>query len=114
MNTRSKTNQLLINVDINFDEASRATKKHIKNGCFKYVCCQKTLSGNPCKRERLINDIYCKQHLPQLTNTHTHSIHDKIIFFFFHPRVIFVINKKMFHSLDIVNHLIVLIIFFNE
>ncbi len=67
MNTRSKTNQLRIKVDINFDEASsawRANKKTIKNGCFTYLCCQKTLSGNPCKRERLINDIYCRQHLP--------------------------------------------------
>ena len=68
MNTRSKTKQLrkmVYTVDIDFDEASsawRANKKPIKNGCFKYLCCQKTLSGNPCKRERLINDSYCKQH----------------------------------------------------
>lgn len=68
MNTRSKTNQLRkmkYTVDIDFDDASsawRANKKPIKNGCFKYLCCQKTLSGNPCKRERLIIDIYCKQH----------------------------------------------------
>ena len=65
MNTRSKTNQLRIKVDIDFDEAStawRANKKPIKNGCFKYLCCQKTLSGNPCKRESLIKDIYCNQH----------------------------------------------------
>ena len=68
MNTRSKTNQLRkieYAVDIDFDEASsawRANKKPVKNGCFKYLCCQKTLSGNPCKRESRINDIYCKQH----------------------------------------------------
>ena len=68
MNTRSKTKQLRkmeYTVNIDFDEASsawRANKKPVKNGCFKYLCCQKTLSGNPCKRERLINDIYCKQH----------------------------------------------------
>ena len=62
MNTGSKTNQLLITVNIYFDEAMRANKKPIKNACFKYVCCQKTLSGNPCKKERLINDICCKQH----------------------------------------------------
>jgi hypothetical protein len=65
MNTRSKTNQLLIKVDIDFDEASsawRSNKKPVKNGCFKYLCCQKTLSGNPCKRESQINGNYCKQH----------------------------------------------------
>lgn len=65
MNTRSKTNQLRIKVDIDFNEASiawRSNKKPIKNGCFKYLCCQKTLSGNPCKRESQTNDIYCSQH----------------------------------------------------
>jgi hypothetical protein len=67
MNTRSKTTQLRIQVYIDFDEASsawRANKKSIKNGCFKYLCCQKTLSGNLCKRESSIDNIYCKQHLP--------------------------------------------------
>ena len=57
MNTRSKTNQLRNQVNIDFDEASRAwraNKKAIENGCFIYLCCQKTLS---VKRERLINDI---------------------------------------------------------
>ena len=68
MNTRSKTNQLRkpeYTVEINFDEASvawRANKKPVKNGCFKYLCCQKTLSGNQCKRESQINGNYCKQH----------------------------------------------------
>jgi hypothetical protein len=72
MNTRSKTKQLRkmeYTVDIDFDEASsawRANKKPVKNGCFKYLCCQTTLSGNLCKRERLINDLYCKQHCVKL------------------------------------------------
>ena len=67
MNTRSKTIQSRNKVDIDFDEASRAwraNKKAIKNGCFIYLCRQKTLS---VKRERLINDIYC------ITLTHKYS-----------------------------------------
>lgn len=68
MNTRSKTKQLRkpeYTVDIDFDEASaawRANKKPTENGCFTYLCCRKTLSGNPCRRESLKNDVYCKQH----------------------------------------------------
>ena len=53
MNTRSKTNQLRNQVNIDFDEASRVWRAN-ENGCFIYLCCQKTLS---VKRERLINNI---------------------------------------------------------
>jgi hypothetical protein len=73
MNTRSQTkkNQLSMNlyeVKINFDEASiswRANKKCIGHGQYKYICLEKTKSGNQCKRESLRSCDYCKAHSPQ-------------------------------------------------
>jgi hypothetical protein len=83
MNTRSKTNKInsnsnmdkeiniklpLYNVEINFDEASeawRANKKYVGNGHYKYICCQKTKSGNQCKRESLKFCDHCKMHSPK-------------------------------------------------
>ena len=85
MNTRSKTKQMnlvmekektneinkpivLYKVEIDFDEASevwRANKKCIGNGHYKYICCQKTKTGNPCKRESLKFCDYCKIHTPK-------------------------------------------------
>lgn len=83
MNTRSKSKKMILeiekatknnkpvvlyNVEINFDEASeawRANKKSIGNGHYKYICCQKTKSGNPCKRESLKFCDHCKIHSPK-------------------------------------------------
>ena len=75
MNTRSQTKKMnliitkdLYEVNINFDEASvswRANKKCIGNGQYKYICLEKTKSGNQCKRESLISCDYCKIHSPQ-------------------------------------------------
>jgi hypothetical protein len=78
MNTRSQTKQMkqnLINqntalytVEINFDEAIdawRANKKSIGNGHYKYICIQKTKSGNQCKRESLKFCDHCKMHQPK-------------------------------------------------
>ena len=72
MNTRSQTkinltkkNIYLYEVEINFDEASidwRANKKCIGNGQYKYICVQKTKSGNNCKRESLKFCDTCKIH----------------------------------------------------
>ena len=70
MNTRSQTkkkhlNMTLYEVNINFDEAIdawRANKKCIGNGQYKYICLQKTKSGNQCKRESLNDYEYCFQH----------------------------------------------------
>ena len=85
MNTRSQTeknkNPDLYKVEINFDEASiswRANKKCIGNGHYKYICIQKTKSGNQCKRESLKFCDHCKIHQPlkkvELTHfTYTHS-----------------------------------------
>ena len=80
MNTRSQTKQMkknLINqntdlytVEINFDEAIdawRANKKSIGNGHYKYICLQKTKSGNQCKRESLKFCDHCKMHQPKVS-----------------------------------------------
>ena len=77
MNTRSQTKKIniekenkktdLYKVEINFDEASeawRANKKCIGNGHYKYICLQKTKSGNQCKRESLKFCDNCKIHCP--------------------------------------------------
>jgi hypothetical protein len=78
MNTRSQAKKInlekenkktdLYKVEINFDEASeawRANKKCIGNGHYKYICIQKTKSGNQCKRESIRSCDYCKIHSPQ-------------------------------------------------
>ena len=78
MNTRSQTKKMniekenkktdLYTVEINFDEASeawRANKKCIGNGHYKYICLQKTKTGNQCKRESLNFCDYCKMHSPK-------------------------------------------------
>jgi hypothetical protein len=78
MNTRSQTkkmifekeklinqNTALYTVEINFDEAInawRANKKSIGNGHYKYICLQKTKTGNQCKRESLKFCDNCKMH----------------------------------------------------
>ena len=69
MNTRSQTeknkNTDLYKVEINFDEASiswRANKKCSGNGYYKYICIQKTKTGNQCKRESLKFCDHCKIH----------------------------------------------------
>lgn len=75
MNTRSQTKKMnltkptyLYKVEINFDEASeawRANKKSIGNGHYKYICSQKTKTGNQCKREALMFCEHCKIHSPK-------------------------------------------------
>lgn len=69
MITRSQTrynNSSIYKIEIDFDKASilwKANKKYIGNGSYKYICCQKTKSGNLCKRESLIHCNYCKIHV---------------------------------------------------
>jgi len=75
MNTRSQSkkmnaiiNKVLYKVEINFDEASeawRSNKKPIGNGHYKYICSQKTKTGNQCKRESLNSCDTCKIHSPK-------------------------------------------------
>ena len=70
MLTRSQTISYikpLYTVEINFDEASeawKANKKYIGNGTYKYICLQKTKTGNPCKKESLPACDFCKVHSP--------------------------------------------------
>ena len=73
MNTRSQTKKMntiktdLYTVEINFDEAIdawRSNKKSIGNGHYKYICSQKTKTGNQCKRESLKFCDHCKMHQP--------------------------------------------------
>lgn len=62
-------NTALYTVEINFDEAInawRANKKSIGNGHYKYICLQKTKTGNQCKRESLQFCDHCKMHQPYL------------------------------------------------
>ena len=53
MKTRSQTNAGILNVNIDFDEASRywnANKKRTGNGSYVYVCGAQLKNGNFCKR----------------------------------------------------------------
>jgi hypothetical protein len=53
MKTRSQTNAEILDVNIDFDEASRywnANKKRTGNGSYVYVCGAQLKNGNFCKR----------------------------------------------------------------
>lgn len=53
MKTRSQTNAEILDVNIDFDEASRswnANKKRTGNGTYVYVCGAQLKNGNFCKR----------------------------------------------------------------
>jgi len=61
-----ETKSPLYEVNIDFDEASRAwkaNKKSIGNGSYKYVCCGITKTGNKCNRQSLDFLDYCKIHM---------------------------------------------------
>jgi hypothetical protein len=63
-----KENIILYMVEIDFDEASecwKSNKKRVGNGCYKYVCCKKTKSGNQCKREAIQGLDCCNLHKNQ-------------------------------------------------
>jgi len=67
MFTRSQSKKPLYEVNIDFDEASRAWKANKKptvNGCYKYICLTKTKQGKACKREACPQCDYCKIHRP--------------------------------------------------
>jgi hypothetical protein len=64
--TMKETKAPLYEVNIDFDEASRAwkaNKKSIGNGSYKYICCGITKTGNKCNRQSLDFVHYCKTHL---------------------------------------------------
>ena len=53
MKTRSQTNAEILDINIDFDEASRywnANKKRTGNGSYVYVCGAQLKNGNFCKR----------------------------------------------------------------
>jgi hypothetical protein len=67
METRSKTffKKQLYEVKINFEEASecwKSNKKSIGNGCYRYICLQKTKTGNVCNRKPDLYQDFCKIH----------------------------------------------------
>ena len=65
MQTRSKSQQNLYTVDIDFDEASKAwreNKKSIGNGSYKYICDSITKNGNKCGRKPLFGSHKCSMH----------------------------------------------------
>ena len=65
MLTRSKAIASLLDIIIDFDEASAAWKSNKKsngNGTYSYICTQYTKTGKPCCRKPLIYSDYCKIH----------------------------------------------------
>jgi hypothetical protein len=65
MDTIKTSNAPLYEVNIDFDEASKAwkaNKKSIGNGSYKYMCCGITKTGNKCNRQSLDFVHYCKIH----------------------------------------------------
>jgi hypothetical protein len=67
-NNSQKTQELTApfpNVEIDFDEASRAwklNKKSTGNGCYKYICVKVKKNGHQCKNDSLKNCEHCKFH----------------------------------------------------
>lgn len=64
MNT-IETMQPLYEVNIDFDEASKAwksNKRSIGNGSYKYVCAKKGKNNKCCLSKCLPGEIYCKTH----------------------------------------------------
>jgi hypothetical protein len=63
MRTRSQAAEL--EVDIDFDEASRlwnANKKRLASGCYYYVCGAELRNGRFCKRKPVKKSDYCHEH----------------------------------------------------
>jgi len=67
MRTRSQTRALAREVNIDFDEASRAwhaNKKKCGNGCYQYLCSAITKNGEPCKNKciPIVGSLFCRIH----------------------------------------------------
>ena len=61
-----KQKSAIYEVNIDFDEASKAwrsNKKNIGNGSYKYLCCKKNKNNNCCLSKCLPGENYCKTHL---------------------------------------------------
>lgn len=72
MNAKSQTHHKIsppYEVNINFDEASehwKANKRHLGNGCYRYVCYIKGKNNNTCIARCLPGKNYCETHLRML------------------------------------------------
>jgi hypothetical protein len=72
MQTRSQTkynNSIIYEVNIDFDEASKAWKENkcsIGNGSYKYICCLLNKNGKKCGIKCMNGEIYCKMHYKNL------------------------------------------------
>jgi hypothetical protein len=63
--SKTKYNNSLYNIDIDFDEASEAwrqNKKHIGQGHFKYTCTGFKKDGSKCISTCYKDSIYCWSH----------------------------------------------------
>ena len=65
MKTRSQTRKQQLEVNIDFDEASRywnMNKKRIGNGCYVYICGQRLKNGKFCQRKLPPDKESCSIH----------------------------------------------------
>ena len=67
MNTRSKTRQLLTELEFTFDfdhssECWKANKKSVGNGCYSYICGFELKNGGVCKKSPLKCSDFCSIH----------------------------------------------------
>ena len=67
MNTRSKTQLLLQQLDFEFDfdhssECWKANKKYVGNGCYSYICGVLLKNSNQCQRVPKKNSDFCCMH----------------------------------------------------
>ena len=66
MKTRSQTRKQQLEVNIDFDEASRywnMNKKRIGNGCYAYICGTPLKNGKFCKRTTNPDNDACSMHM---------------------------------------------------
>jgi hypothetical protein len=65
MQTRSKTRELILSVDIDFDASSRAWMQNKKRvgQIYKYICGKQLDKGKICQRRPVLNQEFCRSHL---------------------------------------------------
>ena len=76
MNTRSKTIQLLKELEFVFDfdnasECWKANKKSIGNGCYTYICGAGLKTGGVCQRSPMKCSDFCSLHSKKNKNSKT-------------------------------------------
>ena len=65
MQTRSKTRELILSVDIDFDASSRAWMQNKKRvgQIYTYICGKQLDKGKICQRCPVLNQEFCRSHL---------------------------------------------------